>query len=202
MIRAPSNCDLSFCICKCCLLPQIAENRPTRMPVHSEMLGHAICMRLALYCSPLGHSLFLPRDIVVTLHRMRAHTTLWSFLMPHCTPGVSPRVATPCEMNMHFLPVSPGPKVLPIPEYPFSESSIQTVLIQSAKNPDFFRQRNQTPQARYRSWGSLKMKLLYFVFQLNTQHTHPGFTQTHTPRFLRTPDVDWGSLGSKNGLGK
>ena len=112
-VRAPSNCDLSFRICKCCLL-QIAEHRPARMPVHSEMLGHAIRMRLALYCSPLGHSLFLPRDIVVTLHRMRAHTTLWSFLMPHCTP-VRPRVATPGEMNMHFLPVSPGPSVLPIP---------------------------------------------------------------------------------------
>jgi len=84
------------------------------MPVHSELLVRAICIRLALYCSPLGHNLFLPRDIVVTLHRMRAHTTLWSFLMPHCTP-VRPRVATPGEMNMHFLPVSPGPSVLPIP---------------------------------------------------------------------------------------
>ena len=45
---------------------------------------------------------------------MRAHTTLWSFLMTHCTP-VRPRVATPGEMNMHFLPVSPDPSVLPIP---------------------------------------------------------------------------------------
>ena len=113
MIRAPINCDLSFRICKCCLL-QIAEHRPARMPVHSELLVRAICIRLALYCSPLGHNLFLPRDIVVTLHRLRAHTTLWSFLMPHCTP-VRPRVATPGEMNMHFLPVSPDPSVLPIP---------------------------------------------------------------------------------------
>ena len=113
MIRAPINCDLSFRICKCCLM-QIAEHRPARMPVHSELLVHAICMRLAFYCSPLGHNLFLPRDIVVTLHRLRAHTTLWSFLMPHCTP-VRPRVATPGEMNMHFLPVSPDPSVLPIP---------------------------------------------------------------------------------------
>ena len=115
MIRAPINCDLSFRICKCRLL-QIAEHRPARMPVHSELLDHAICMRLALYCSPLGHNLFLPRDIVivVTLHRLRAHTTLWSFLMPHCTP-VRPRVATPGGMNMHFLPVSPDPSVLPIP---------------------------------------------------------------------------------------
>ena len=45
---------------------------------------------------------------------MRAHTTLWSFLMTHCTP-VRPRVATPGEMNMHFLPVSPDPNMLPIP---------------------------------------------------------------------------------------
>ena len=111
--RAPINCDLSFRVCKCCLL-EIAEHRPARMPVHSELLDHAICMCLALYCSPLGHNLFLPRDIVVTLHRLRAHTTLWSFLMPHCTP-VRPRVATPGEMNMHFLPVSPDPSVLPIP---------------------------------------------------------------------------------------
>ena len=32
-------------------------------------------MCLALYCSPLGHSLFLLRDLVVTLHRSRAHTS-------------------------------------------------------------------------------------------------------------------------------
>ncbi len=107
------NFDLSFRICKCCHL-QIAQHRPARMPVHSELLVHAICMRLALYCSPLGHNLFLPQDIVVTVHCMRAHTTLWSFLMPHCTP-VRPQVATPCEMNMHFLPVSPDPGVLSIP---------------------------------------------------------------------------------------
>ena len=67
----------------------------------------AVCLATTL-------NLFLPRDIVVTLHRMRAHTTLWSFLMPHCTP-VRPRVATPGGMNMHFLPVSPDPSVLPIP---------------------------------------------------------------------------------------
>ena len=53
----------------------MAEQRPARMPVHSEMLGHVICMCLALYCSPLGHSLFLLRDLVVTLHRSRAHTS-------------------------------------------------------------------------------------------------------------------------------
>ena len=46
----------------------------------------------------------------MTLHR-ESHR---SFLMPHCTP-VRPRVATLCEMNMHFLPVSPDPSVLPIP---------------------------------------------------------------------------------------
>jgi hypothetical protein len=41
--------------------------------------------------------------------------------------------------------------ILPFP--PFSESSIKTVLNQSAKNRDFFRQRNQTPhkRAQYRS---------------------------------------------------
>ena len=32
-------------------------------------------MCLALYCSPLGHSLFLLRDLVGTLHRSRAHTS-------------------------------------------------------------------------------------------------------------------------------
>jgi hypothetical protein len=118
MIRAPINGTsivifLFVFVSPGCLL-QIAEHRPARMPVHSELLVHAICLRLALYCSPLGHNLFLPRDIVVMMHRMRAHTTLWSFLMPHCTP-VRPRVATPGEMNMHFLPVSPDPSVLPIP---------------------------------------------------------------------------------------
>jgi len=58
----------------CCLL-QMEEQRPARMPVHSDMLGHAICMCLTLYCSPFGHSLFLLRDLVVTLHRSRAHTS-------------------------------------------------------------------------------------------------------------------------------
>ena len=49
--------------------------------------------------------------------------------------------------------------ISPFPQ--FSESSIKTVLTQSAKNRDFFRQRNQTPHKRvqYRSWGSLKMRL-------------------------------------------
>ena len=35
-------------------------------------------MCLALYCSPLGHSLFLLRDLVVTLHHRRTHTTVRS----------------------------------------------------------------------------------------------------------------------------
>jgi hypothetical protein len=73
MIRAPSNSDLSFSFVSC--LVQIAEHHPARMSVHSEKQGHAICMCLALYCSPLGHSLFLLRDLVVTLHRSRAHTS-------------------------------------------------------------------------------------------------------------------------------
>ncbi len=70
MIRAPGICE---CFCGCLL--QMEEQRPARMPVHSDMLGHAICMCLALYCSPLGHILFLLRDLVVTLHRSRAHTS-------------------------------------------------------------------------------------------------------------------------------
>jgi hypothetical protein len=74
MIRAPGICEFSLRIFVRCLL-QMEEQRPGRMPVHSDMLGHAICMCLALYCSPLGHSLFLLRDLVVTLHRSRAHTS-------------------------------------------------------------------------------------------------------------------------------
>ena len=74
MIRAPGICEFSLRIFVRCLL-QMEEQRPARMPVHSDMLGHAICMCLALYCSPLGHSLFLLRDLVVTLHRSRAHTS-------------------------------------------------------------------------------------------------------------------------------
>jgi hypothetical protein len=74
MIRAPGICEFSPRIFVRCLL-QMEEQRPGRMPVHSDMLGHAICMCLALYCSPLGHSLFLLRDLVVTLHRSRAHTS-------------------------------------------------------------------------------------------------------------------------------
>ncbi len=51
----------------------------------------------------------------------------------------------------------------------FPESSIKTVLNQSAKNRDFFRQRNQTPRqrVRYRSWGSLKMNMGRIEFQYN-----------------------------------
>ena len=74
MIRAPGICEFSLRIFVRCLL-QMEEQRPARMPVHSDMLGHAICMCLALYCSPLGHILFLLRDLVVTLHRSRAHTS-------------------------------------------------------------------------------------------------------------------------------
>ena len=74
MIRAPGICEFSLRIFVRCLL-QMEEQRPARMPVHSDMLGHAICMCLAFLCSPLGHSLFLLRDLVVTLHRSRAHTS-------------------------------------------------------------------------------------------------------------------------------
>ena len=74
MIRAPGICEFSLHIFVRCLL-QMEEQRPARMPVHSDMLGHAICMCLAFLCSPLGHSLFLLRDLVVTLHRSRAHTS-------------------------------------------------------------------------------------------------------------------------------
>ena len=74
MIRAPGICEFSLGIFVCCLL-QMEEQRPARMPVHSDMLGHAICMCLTLYCSQFGHSLFRLRDLVVTLHRSRAHTS-------------------------------------------------------------------------------------------------------------------------------
>ena len=84
MIREPGICVFSFRIFVRCLL-QMEEQRPARMPVHSDMLGHAICVCLALYCSPLGHSLFL-RDIVVTLHRTRAHTTVRSAVRPRVAP--------------------------------------------------------------------------------------------------------------------
>ena len=48
-------------------------------------------MCLALYCSPLGHSLFLLRDLVVTLHRSRAHTSeVW------CE-------ATSCDSRSHLF---------------------------------------------------------------------------------------------------
>jgi hypothetical protein len=79
MIREPGICVFSFRIFVRCLL-QMEEQRPARMPVHSDMLGHAICMCLALYCSPLGHSLFLLRDIVVT------HTTVRSAVRPRVAP--------------------------------------------------------------------------------------------------------------------
>ena len=56
---------------------QIAKQR---LAVASEMLGHAIRVCLALSCSMLGHSLLLPRDIVLSLRvRAGAHTT-------HCGP--------------------------------------------------------------------------------------------------------------------
>jgi hypothetical protein len=41
---------------------------------------------------------------------------------------------------------------------PFSESSIKTVLNQSAKNPDFSRQRNQSPHKREQNRRLLKLE--------------------------------------------
>ena len=107
MIRAPGICEFSLRIFVRCLL-QMEEQRPARMPVHSDMLGHAICMCLAFLCSPLGHSLFLLRDLVVTLHRSRAHTSEVCCEATSCASRSHPSGPVCTKRNAQRVPLQLG----------------------------------------------------------------------------------------------